>query len=44
MSPVRLFILVIAALAAIGLAFVVRGAFGSKSAAPVAAAPAAEAK
>ncbi|HYE45685.1 MAG TPA: Flp pilus assembly protein CpaB [Caulobacter sp.] len=42
MSPVRLFILVIAALAAIGLAFVVRGAFAPKKApAPVvvAAAP-----
>ena len=43
MSPVRLFILVIAALAAIVLAFVVRGAFAPKKAAPppaaIAAAP-----
>lgn len=47
MSPVRLFILVIAALAAIVLAFVVRGAFAPKKAAapvPVAAAPGSEAK
>ncbi len=47
MSPVRLFILVIAALAAIVLAFVVRGAFAPKKAeAPVvvAAAPAADSK
>lgn len=46
MSPVRLFILVIAALAAIVLAFVVRGAFAPKKAAPppavVAAAPVAK--
>ncbi|MDO9336963.1 MAG: Flp pilus assembly protein CpaB [Caulobacteraceae bacterium] len=45
MSPVRLFILVIAALAAIVLAFVVRGAFAPKKAPPaaiVAAAPAAK--
>lgn len=43
MSPVRIFILVIAALAAIVLAFVVRGAFAPKKGgadAPVAAAPA----
>lgn len=41
MSPVRLFILVIAALAAIVLAFVVRGAFApKKAAAPVAVAAA----
>jgi pilus assembly protein CpaB len=43
MSPVRLFILVIAALAAIVLAFVVRGAFAPRKATPaaiVAAAPA----
>jgi len=44
MSPVRLFILVIAALAAIGLAFVVRGAFGSKSAPPAQVTQAAPAK
>lgn len=45
MSPVRLFILVIAALAAIVLAFMVRGVFGGKPAAPppvAAAAPAAK--
>ena len=46
MSAVRLFILVIAAIAAIALAFVVRGAFAPKKAdtspaqSPVAAAPA----
>jgi pilus assembly protein CpaB len=42
MSPVRVFILVIAAVAAIALAFVLRGAVGGKPAAPaaVAAAPA----
>ncbi|MDH4384983.1 MAG: Flp pilus assembly protein CpaB [Caulobacter sp.] len=44
MSPVRLFILVIAAVAAIGLAFVVRGAFGSRSAAPAAVTETAPAK
>jgi pilus assembly protein CpaB len=46
MSPVRVFILVIAAVAAIALAFVLRGAVGGKRAAPaaaVAAAPAAAA-
>ncbi|MFN3857289.1 MAG: Flp pilus assembly protein CpaB [Caulobacter sp.] len=45
MSPVRLFILVIAALAAIVLAFMVRGVFGGKPQAPApvtAAAPAAK--
>jgi pilus assembly protein CpaB len=41
MSAVRLFILVIAAIAAIALAFVVRGAFAPKKPAPVAAAAAA---
>ncbi|MFZ5668437.1 MAG: Flp pilus assembly protein CpaB [Pseudomonadota bacterium] len=43
MSAVRLFILVIAAIAAIALAFVVRGAFAPKTAGPSAAAVAAAA-